>query len=328
MKQKDNQLRWDFQSKGHYEVYFLMGKIPSEDKGYWIRYTLLSPKKGEPYSEVWSFYFDGKNPEKKKAIKSRFDNIQAKDDPFSIQIGSSLLNENGMEGRVEQNDQKMAWNLTWQDMAPPLQHFPHKWMYRLGFPKTKLVSPHPHLQVQGKLWVDSQEILLQNSPAVQSHIWGKHYAEEWTWGHCNTFEEDDKAFFEALSARIKIAGFTTPPLTIFVLYLNNQYYFLNTLPQWLRNHSQSEIGKWSFQGETNEIYLEGKGEADWQNMVGAEYTSPNGEKRYCHNTALANLELKVELKKEKEELTLTAKKNSCSVEWVRKTKDSRVKLWV
>ena len=56
-----NRCQFDEQSrKGHYESYFLRANHPTENKAFWIRYTLFSPK-GRPadnIGELWVMYFD------------------------------------------------------------------------------------------------------------------------------------------------------------------------------------------------------------------------------------------------------------------------------
>lgn len=56
-----NVLRYEGGTTGHYESYFQRANHPTRKLGFWIRYTLFSPK-GRPQDavgELWANYFDG-----------------------------------------------------------------------------------------------------------------------------------------------------------------------------------------------------------------------------------------------------------------------------
>jgi hypothetical protein len=97
----------------------------------------------------------------------------------------------------------------------------------------------------------------------------------------------------------------------------------------IKNKSTAEIGKWEFWMEGSRIAVEGNASSSLENMVGAEYTGPKGEKRWCHNCKIGDLSLRIYLKKYggwKKETILSSQK-TCAMEWVRPEKNNSVLFW-
>jgi len=195
--------RWDFGKKGFYEVYYLQWNDPAQKIAGWVRYTLLSPVTGSPAASLWAVFFDGDHPEGTLALKKDFslDSVTREKDFFYLAFGSSAIFQDGMRGEIEQNAQKIGWNLKYGDDGGDhetiLTHLPSPF-YHLPFPKTKLTAPRFQTSISGDWSVGSRSWKLNSVPAHQSHFWGTESAESWTWasqdimltsslGHQNSF---------------------------------------------------------------------------------------------------------------------------------------------
>lgn len=326
MAESDNYLRWDGDRRKYYEVYFLKFNDPRRQLAAWIRYTLLSPVQGDPVAEVWSFFFHRYQHEDNLALRDTYSWNEAKhgQNPFFYQIGNSIIRHDGAQGAIEKGDKRMAWDIKWEHTEHPLCHFPYRWMYRAPFPRTKMISPHPNLCVSGTLEVGKDSYHFDRAPGQQSHLWGTEYANSWVWSHCNSFNEES-ALWEGLSARIRIGPWRSPAITIFFLHFRNRLYLIHSFTSILRNKSKSELGLWKFQGQGNGISITGEASANFEDMLGAQYTDPNGEKRWCHNSKLGDLKLHI-ITADSAKTTLTAT-GTCAIEWVQREPDDRVKLW-
>lgn len=343
MSQRNNQLKWDGMKRGHYEVYFLKFNDPEKERSLWIRYTLLVPRQGKAQTDLWAFVVDQKkeNPlDRKRSFKESFffegsgetalPPLLAQSNPFSLSLGGARLDSRGGRGSIRSNgEEKISWDLSWQDKAPGYAFFPYNWMYHGPLPKTKVQSVHPDLRVSGRVKVGGDLYEFQDAPGQQSHLWGTQYASKWVWSHCNAFLEEE-AIFEGLSAQIPLGPYQSPPITIFVLRFRSRFYPLNSFFSIIRNRSDVALGHWKFWGEGRGIGLEGEISVSTDCMVGAEYTGPSGEKRWCHNSKIAKIKLGIFKKKggHFREWALLTAENTCAVEWVFGEKDGRVSPWI
>lgn len=330
--ERDNLLIWDGETRGHYEVYYLKLNDPEAEVACWLRYTLSAPLRGEPVAELWGIFFNRNEPARNLALKAAcpWSEATGSRDSFRFQIGAAVLEHARAQGELWRGDQVLRWDLRWEPNTTSLRHLPFEWMYRSPFPKTKVLSPNFDIRVSGALEVNGRSYRLQDALGQQSHLWGTRHAEEWVWGHCNAFEEDETAVFEGLSARVRIGPLLLPPLTLFCLQSRGRLYLLNGPWQLLTNRSSAGVGMWRFAGRGSGIRIEGEARCAIEHVVGAEYTDPDGGKRWCHNTKVGDLDLTIFERKGRtwrKVQTLTSC-GTCAIEWVERTRDARVSPWI
>src|SRR5918992_2004483 len=106
----ENRMRWDRRRRGFMEVWYATLNHRPSGSGAWFRYTLTAPdpERGEPYCELWGFFFD---PEGKRAFAAKkrlpIDHLgppQGRDDGAIVRIGDSWLSENHLEGAIANSD--------------------------------------------------------------------------------------------------------------------------------------------------------------------------------------------------------------------------------
>lgn len=330
--ERDNLLVWDGRTRGHYEVYYLKFNDLAAGVACWLRYTLLAPLQAEPVAELWGIFFDRTEPAHNLALKAThpWSEAAVSQEPFRFQIGAAVLEHARAQGELRWGNQVLQWDLHWEPNPTSLRHLPFGWMYQGPFPKTKVLSPNFDIRISGTLEVNGRQYPLHDVPGQQSHLWGTKHADEWVWGHCNAFAEEDTAVFEGLSARVRAGPVVSPPLTLFCLRFRGRLYLLNGPLQLLTNRSTAEIGVWHFAGQGRSIRIEGRAKCAIEHLVGVEYTDPDGEKRWCHNTKVGDLRLTVFKQADKTwglMQTLTAQRN-CALEWVGQVREPRVAIWV
>lgn len=346
-QERDNLTRWNGRQKGFYEVYYLKWNDLSQGVAAWIRYTLLVPLKGEPETSIWVIFFDAKDPARNLALKQNFSIREARieRDFFYFAAGPSAIFQSGARGKVASGNTCVSWELKFGEPDLFLRHYPGL-LYHIGFPKTKFLAPHLSTRISGDFTVNDHRFALRGVPGHQAHLWGTDMALSWVWGNCNTFAEDQNFCFEGLTARVKVGGRLSPPMTLLFFYWDGKWYKFNSLRHWFTNRSLYDfyrrqrrvegatrapiIDRWHFEAGTRETYFVGDLFARPEEMVGLRYENPDGGERFCHNTKIADLKIQV-LKKRKwgweAVKTLTALQ-SVAFEVVQPMLDPRVRLLV
>lgn len=329
--ERDNQLKWDGRTPGFYEVYYLKLNDPAAGIAVWLRYTLLVPLQGDPIAEVWGFFFDRNRPAENMALKASYPWREARvdRDPFCFAVGQAMLMHSGAHGELTGEGRRLRWDLHWEPNPSTVYLLPFQWMYEGPFPRTKVLSPNFDIRFDGILEVDGRSYSLKGAPGQQAHLWGTRYAERWVWGHCNAFTEDPEAVFEGLSAQVRLGPMLLPTLTLFVLRLGGRMVFLNGLSAMLWNRSRAEVGIWYFSGRGGGLNIWGIAKIPMEHLVGAIYTDPDGSQRWCHNTKVGDLVLVVLPPREHgRRMTTFTAEGTCALEWVGRTRDPRVRIWV
>ena len=326
-----NHLFWDGKRSPFYEVYYL--KIVDGEKGwsFWARYTLLVPKKEKEKAEasVWGI-FSRANAPGAIALKKTYPLFRI--DPFHserfLQIQENFLSLDSAYGELADSNHEIRWDLRFEDPTLSASLYPYPFLYRLPFPKTKFLEPRLSTHISGRFVIDKETIVLAHHPAHQAHLWGTAYARRWVWGNCNQFSEDPTAVFEGVTAEIKVGPIPTPPLALFYFIVEGREYRANSIFKWMKNKSTHDLKLWQFEAVCGDAKFVGTVTRDIPAIVGVEYRGPNGEKRYCHSSMLADMRLEMYRKEGGQWVlakNLTARKTT-AFETVEPKPDQRVRF--
>ena len=300
----DNALRFAGQ-RGHVESYFLRANHPTRPLAIWLKATVLAPLDGPALAESWFIWFDG---ERGRTLAHK----QTK--PFEqasfLGDGASALEVNapGMQfdlraagsakGTVPAKEGTARFELAWkQDESPigqRLSILPWKLLRTGPFPKSKLLTPLPSLRFSGTVELPWGTETLKDWPGMQGHNWGKEHTFEYAWGQC-LFPEDD-AMMEGFSARVRVAGTTTPRLSALVVRKGGRTFAFDALFDAWRQKASVSADSWvlSLRGADGEATLEmDASDRATKPMVCLGYDNPNGERSYCFNSKLAAVKLVV-----------------------------------
>jgi hypothetical protein len=296
-QEKDNIIVWDGKKRGHYEVYYLKFNDTEKQIAFWIRYTFLIPKseKFEPVAEVWAIYFDKKNPSNNSAWKEtyQFHYTEIEKEKFRITIAGSTLTNDRAVGSIGQGRNSIYWDISFQPQEKTFKHFPKEWIYKFPLPKTKLLAPNLSIKISGRTMVKGITSEFKNLPGHQAHIWGTKHAQKWAWANCNYFNESQNSIFEALTAQIKIGPILSPKLTLVYCNIEGENFLFNNFSQLIRNESKYNLEKWNVKSENEKYKLEAEITNGVQDMVGVMYVDPDGKKRFCNNTKVADMKLTI-----------------------------------
>ncbi len=293
----DNMVQWDGKRRPYYEVYYLKFQVPEVGRAFWLRYTLLAPRRdlGPASASVWAVAFDTANPSPPVAVKETWmaDQAQIDRDIFFFQAGDSAIYNNGARGRVASGGHELRWDLQFIPNEASERLYPVSF-YHLPVPKTKFLSPNWSVRVMGEVSVDGRKIPVQDAPGCQAHLWGTQHAERWAWTHCNYFKEDPGAVFEALTGQIRIGKKLLRPLTALSLRLGDgRWLRFNRLSQLLFNKSRYDFEGWELEAHRGHYRIKAVLKNRPQEMAGVTYTDPDGAKLYCYHAEGADLNLRV-----------------------------------
>ena len=326
-----NEPRWRGQ-RGFYEVYFIKLNLPEQGHALWLRYTLLAPRAGDPIAEVWGFYFDHRHPERnwsaKQSTPAIHTNWASGKLPLQLGVGNALHHAKA-EGSLTRENETLSWELHWTPSPHAVGIFPARWSYFAPLPRTKYLSPGWDIRIGGTVSLHGERLSFSDAPGQQAHLWGVEYADEWVWAHCNAFAERDDAVFEALHATTHFAG-RPVAMGMLCLRLGERFYALRGWRACRRMESHSVVGRWRFAGEERAFRIEGEISVEPPHLLGARYTTPSGETRWCHNTKVGYLSLRLMTREQGEwRLVQTlSTSNACAAEWVSRKPEECVQRWV
>jgi hypothetical protein len=296
MPDRDNRMVWDRRKRGHYEVWYLTLTDRPTGAAFWIRYTLESPQagQGEPYAQLWftSFAPDGGGGEEARHLQFPIDALSSEAAPFSVSIGEARLTHGSARGAIEGH---ASWELEWEPAPETHRHLPAL-AYAIPITSTTLLTPNPGVRFRGRIQVAGRSFELGDATGCQTHLWGRKHAESWAWVSCTTWDGGEQAHFEGITALVKRGGRTLPPMAVVGLTLDGRRHQVNSFRRALKTRSDWELGRWAFEAEGASARVEGEITHPVDALVLAEYHDPDGEPSFCHNSELATLRLRTELR--------------------------------
>jgi len=281
---------------GHYESYFLRANHPHRPIGFWIRYTVLSPK-GRPHDavgELWAIYFDGERA--RIAVAKEVVPIGAcafSRSGLGVRVGEAELHEDRLAGRARSRAQVLQWDLRYAGSQPPLLLLPAAF-YERGFPKAKALVATPNAVFQGVLTVNGETIAVKRWVGSQNHNWGRRHTDSYAWGQVCGFDGAPDTVLECATARLRLGPFWSPALTMLVLRTADGEFRLNGLVQALRARGEFDYCSWRLESATSKLRVSALINAPRAAFVGLLYDNPPGGRKICLNTKLAACELTLE----------------------------------
>ena len=277
-----------------YESFFLRANHPKEAKAFWIRYTLLHTQErgSSPVGELWVALFD----EGRSVMASRevlpLSSCSFASDKLDVAIGSAVLREGEASGQVPWEDSIVRWDLAWESQSKPLFLLQPR-MYEGGFPKAKALVPSPMARFGGTLHMGEDEWSIEEWYGSQNHNWGTQHTDAYAWGQVMGFDTHPQASLECATAKLKIAGLWTPPLTVANLRLGRKEYRFDSLLRAFRSAGSFAPFSWSFSVSNGRDLLEGEFSAAQEAFVALPYGNPSGGTKICLNSKIASVKLRL-----------------------------------
>lgn len=283
------------QTQGHYESWFLRANHPSRAQAFWIRYTIFSPA-GRPQDaigELWAVYSDG---ERGRIHAGKLEVPMARC-AFAAQglgatIGEAILEPGVLSGAVALPS-SLRWDLRYAGGGAPLL-FLDPALYDRSLPKAKAVTPRPLVTFSGSIEIAGERVAIDGWTGSENHNWGSKHTDTYAWGQVAGFDDAPEAFFEAITARIKLGPVLSPRMTIMVLRVGDEEYALNTLGTALKAKGSWNYFDWRFDSCRDDVRVHGRIHAQRADFVGLTYYNPPGGDHLCLNSKIAACELTLE----------------------------------
>jgi hypothetical protein len=293
---------------GHVESLFLKGNSPDGQRALWLKYTLLAPAQSHApaLAELWAIAFDRAHPGGPRANKRSYPIAQAeiRTAPFALRLPDAELRHGAAKGALgfdAQGGPRLAWDVRFACPEQAFRPFPSPRMYTGAFPRTKTLTPVPDTQLEGTFEVDGARWDVSGYRAAQGHNWGKGHAHAYAWAHANALRPApgsarfERAWFEAISGRVRVGPLLTPWLTCAAIEVDGERFRFDGLRALLSRSVQSDLRSFSFRLRQHNATLTAKLRADEAQLAGLRYADPDGRTLSCLNSKLAQAELTLEL---------------------------------
>ncbi|HEX2293771.1 MAG TPA: hypothetical protein VHN37_00500 [Actinomycetota bacterium] len=286
----ENAMVWNRRAAPFMEVWYATVTHRGRGSGLWVRYTLTSPRDGEPSCALWACYFDRDG---KRSFAGRNDystdmlaHVPGRDDGAVMRVGDAWMTETHLEGRVTAGDRAMEWSLDVDPASRCYHHLPGPLRRRAAQRFSTVCSPNLDVPFSGTVTVDGEVVEYEGEPGQQSHRWGRRHPQSWAWLHCASWDGPTDAVVEAVTAR---AARGLPALTFpYMTYRAEDVVF----PAWFV-HGRVELPAWSFTASHAEWRIVATARLPLDRSVQVRYDDPGGGTRYCANSEVADLTIDV-----------------------------------
>ncbi len=291
-----NNVVWDLSHGVFYEVYYFTTYHEPSGKAFWIRSTLLKSSAGGSAKRgaLWCAVFDSNDPASGFGVHKYFD---AKDVSFSpgslsLKIGESEYREGVYHGKFSQEGHDISWDLSYAPHEEDLWLIPSL-VKKTGLNKADVCTPNVDISLYGNITIDGEEYIFDGIAGAEAHHWGRHYAPEWIWGHCNEFEDRRGAWLEVLSAKFIQKGPIMVPATMIQLNTGIDRFSIRNPVQLFAARAGYNNGCWRYVAKDNDLRIEAEFKADYDKFLMFPYLSPHDEQYYCYNSCLVDLIVRV-----------------------------------
>jgi hypothetical protein len=286
-----NDMRWKPGRRGHYEGYYVAFNKPSSGRGYWIRYSMVSPSDAgrEPFAQVWFMRTNRGAEPRNRALRTTFpiSALESTTSPFTLRVESNRLAMDGCSGSLSDAAGEVAWDLRFESRLPPIAPTP-EWGARMS---TCYLEPHPLLSLSGTIRENGEDTSIDGWLGEQAHVFGARHSRRWHWAECKHLGAEGRAF-TGVTAWPKLPG---PPRSATSLYLElgaGRRVLKNSTMQLFKARTAHSPQGWEFDGEYGLERLKGSVTPSPDDLIGVTYHDPSGDPVYCYHSELADLQLR------------------------------------
>jgi hypothetical protein len=287
MSRDGNTMRWRAGRRGHYEGWFVAFNSPSDEAGYWLRFSMLAPADPglEPFAQAWFMRTDRALPSRNRALRNTYpiSQLRASTDPFSVAVGGNRLWLDGCSGSLGDEAGEVSWDLHFDSLLPGFTPTP-EWGARVA---TCFQEPQPLIRVTGQVTEDGRTREVSGWLGEQAHVFGARHSERWHWAECKHL--GGGRAFTGVAAWPRL-----PPRTVTSLALlggARELRRTGTL-EMFRPVTAHDPEGWTFDAEYGLERLAGSVTPRREDLIGVTYHDPSGRPVYCYHTELARISLR------------------------------------
>jgi hypothetical protein len=288
------------------ESWFLRANLPGQARSFWLKLTTLGHPREGGLAEAWCSLFDGDRTAAWRTTVPWPSAIIAGGDGEPVDLRAagcawSLDEDRGhTRGRLQGEAGEVAWDLCFDraggSMGAPLCLLPSRSLVDGPLPRSKLLTPFPVARFSGTLSWDGSVWEIADWIGMQGHNWQDAHAPEYAWGQCVFTAPNGEVLgmVEGASGRIRLAGLTTPRISLLSVRYGDREYRFDTLVDLWRQRPRLEFPEWALRirGPAGEASLVMR--AQPERMVCLGYDNPDRSRRFCHNSKTAAVTLRVQ----------------------------------
>lgn len=282
--------------RGHVESYFFRLNSSDSKRALWLKATAFIPRSNPEAAtaEAWviAFLRDGKPTALKNTIPLKEAVFPGEgEDDLKIDVGDFTIAGSRLAGRWTDGKHEVSCDLKMEGYGNPMELFFHKSLYKLRFPKTKLVTPAPVLLFDGEYMVDGERVEVNGWRGMSGHNWGSEHTPVYVWCQINSWVKDEDVVFEGVTARARMGRRLTPAMTIVTIRVENEPLSFNGPIRMFLNSGLIGPMKWSFSAGNDVEGISGEVSATPAESAGLYYRNPDGSVIHCLNSKLASARL-------------------------------------
>jgi hypothetical protein len=312
VSEQDNAPAWSG-GAGAYEVWFLAFTDPPTGRGYFIRSSILAPRKGAVRAGVWFTRCDRADPARTFGLHRSFGlgDLVVANGTFDVRVGDVVMASGTASGSMDGGGHSVRWNLTYPTGDETYRPLPAA-LYRGRLVPTKLLAPNVATHVSGTIEIDGEASKILDASAHQGHLFGAKHAERWARAHCPEFVDED-AVVHALTAQQRREPFLSPFATFVGVRWQGEWIRLS---KWRAGRGFG-LGSWRINLENRRWRLTGRIEAPARAMVRTRYEDPDGRPRYSNHSDIDSARLALFQRKAGgfEEVALLESRGTTHAEW-------------
>jgi hypothetical protein len=319
--------------KAFYKNWYVKLVDPSLNQALWLKFSVLSSSNGfRRIAEVWAVFFQKSGRDiKKVALKQTYD-IQEFliSEGSDIRIGQCELSPQQTRGSIHSKGNSIEWDLTFVSSQQGTAHFVPDIMSTTRIMRNSVVTLCEELLFSGTARVNGELFQWKEAIGMQGYLDGSKNHHSWTWGHCNTFVNEQgrlvPATFEGISTKAQVGPLIIPRLSSFYFYYHHEHYHLNTLRDAFNIKSRCTLNEWVFQADRDDLSFRGEARCTYQCFAGLTFEDTTGSILYCTHSEVADMKIHV-YRKGKLEATLIAA-GTAGLEMVSRVKNPYVPVLI
>ncbi|MFE3187815.1 hypothetical protein ACFXHA_02340 [Nocardia sp. NPDC059240] len=300
----------------HVESWFVRANDPHSPRAVWIKATVLTARDGTALAQAWCSVFDGQRTHAWcldiPLAAARFESHPLGQDiavgPLSMLLsghggstGGKLSDAAHSGAAVAQSleAQTVSWDLSFTQVAglgAPMSLLPTDRLLDTALPSNKLVTPLPVLTCTGRIDWDGESWDLTGWHGMQGHNWGREHSPEYAWGQCVFTDSRDGVPFavvEAASGRTRLAGRTSPLLSMLVVRRGDEEYRFDRVVDLWRQRPHVRFPEWTLRMRGRHGTAQLRMQAAPEQVVCLAYRNPARATSYCLNSKTATVSVHV-----------------------------------
>lgn len=286
---------------GHVERYVLRASEPGGARAIALTWAIVESARAAPgasfaLAEATAVAFDRSSGHAAVREATPFALARFDRDGLRMHVAGCELAAGHARGALETGARRVAWDLTFEALAPPQSHFSHPWMYRTGTPTMKLASPFPDLRVSGEVTVDGVPWSVDGWPGAVCHVWGARHSDAYAWAHVNAWDEPGELVVEAVAQQEALGAVVRSLATVVLVRYRGVRYALNGVLDLARNRGEISARRFRFDAMSGQLAISGELWAETDDLVGLHFENPSGAPLHALTTQIARARVELVLR--------------------------------